>query len=118
MIKIITDSTADVPQSMALENDIAIVPLKVSYHDHDYLDGVTLTRNDFYEALTSEMIFPKTSQPTPNDFLTPFEKIKEAGDECICITLSSSLSGTYQSALLAKKLVDYEKIYIVDSLSV
>ena len=117
MIKIITDSTADVPQSMALENDIAIVPLKVSYHDHDYLDGVTLTRNDFYEALTSETIFPKTSQPTPNDFLTPFEKIKEAGDECICITLSSSLSGTYQSALLAKKLVDYEKIYIVDSLS-
>ena len=117
MIKIVTDSTADISPEMASELNIDIVPLKVCFNDCEYLDGVTLGRDEFYKNLVENGISPKTSQPTPNDYLTAFEKVKEAGDECICITISSALSGTYSSAMLAKKMVDYDKIYIVDSLT-
>ncbi len=64
-----------------------------------------------------EKDFPKTSQPSPQEFLDVFEEVKEKGDELICILLSSALSGTYQSAQLARSMADYDKIYIIDSLS-
>lgn len=117
MIRIVTDSTADIPSKMAEENGISIVPLKVCINDKEYFDGVTIGKDEFYHKLVDEGVFPKTSQPTPNDFLDIFNDIKAKGDECICITLSSSLSGTYQSALLAKKLCEYDNIHIIDSLS-
>ena len=76
-----------------------------------------LKPDDFYELLISSGDFPKTSQPSPQDFADIFEDAKAKGDEIICILLSSALSGTCQSAHLAKDMVDYEGIYIIDSLA-
>ena len=113
MIRILTDSAADI-------NDIAevqIVPLKVQIGGTEYLDGVNLDRDTFYDMLTSTEEFPKTSQPSPQDFLEFFQKAKENGDDLICILLSSALSGTFQSANIAKNIVDYDRIYLIDSLT-
>lgn len=100
MIRILTDSAADI-------NDISnvqIVPLKVQINGTEYLDGVNLDRDTFYDMLTNTSEFQKTSQPSPQDFLEPFQKAKDNGDDLICILLSSALSGTYQSANIAKKI--------------
>lgn len=117
MIKIVTDSTSDIPQSIVDEYGIEVVPLNINIEGKDYQDGVTIQKDEFYEFLVSKPVYPKTSQPSPNDFLKVFNQIKETNDECICITLSSRLSGTYQSAILAKELCEYEGIHIIDSLS-
>ena len=100
------------------ENNIAIAPLKVNIDGTDYLDGVDLERNEFYEILTSTEVFPKTSQPSPQNLVDIFEDVKEKGDECICIMLSSGLSGTYQATVLAKDIVEYENIHLIDSKTV
>lgn len=113
MIRILTDSAADM-------NDISgvdIVPLKVQIDGKEYLDGVNLERDTFYNMLITGKEFPKTSQPAPQDFLAAFEKAKEEKDDLICILLSSALSGTYQSANIAKNIVDYDRIYLIDSLT-
>ncbi|MDD6466765.1 MAG: DegV family protein [Erysipelotrichaceae bacterium] len=93
------------------------VPLTVTLQNKSYLDGIELEKNEFYEKLIASEEFPKTSQPTPQAFLDVFEDVKAKGDELICVLLSSTLSGTYQSALLAKDLVDYDHIHLIDSLS-
>ncbi|MGN1344769.1 MAG: DegV family protein [Traorella sp.] len=117
MIRILVDSTSDLSAEELKQNNYSIVPLKVNINNHEYLDGITLQKDEFYEQLISSGVFPKTSQPSPQAFLDIFEDVKEKKDELICILLSSNLSGTCQSAQLAKEIVDYEKIYIVDSLS-
>ena len=116
MIKIMVDSSSDCRKEDGFF-DIC-VPLTVSIGGKDYRSGVDLSADEFYELLTTSQEFPKTSQPSPEAFAQEFEKIKEAGDEVICLTLSSALSGTYQSAVIAKSMVDYEGIYIVDTLCV
>ena len=116
MIKIMVDSAADCRKEDGFF-DIC-VPLTVSVGGKDYRSGVDLSTDEFYQLLTSAEDFPKTSQPSPEAFAEEFEKIKEAGDEVICFALSSALSGTYQSAMIAKTMVDYEGIYIVDTQSV
>ncbi|MEE0965642.1 MAG: DegV family protein [Bacilli bacterium] len=115
MIRILVDSASDILKNNS--DHIAVVPLSVNINNHVYLDGVDLGHDQFYKMLEEVEEFPKTSQPSPQSFVEEFEKVKEAGDELICIMLSSSISGTYQSAVLAKSIVDYDKIYIVDSLS-
>ena len=117
MIHILVDSAADFSKKEIEEKGIHLVPLQVSFQEEQYLDGVNLERDEFYEKLVHGKAFPKTSQPSPQEFLDVFEEVKEKGDEIICILLSSALSGTYQSAQLARSMADYDKIYIVDSLS-
>lgn len=116
MIKIMVDSSSDCQKDTAGYD--LFVPLTVSIGGTDYHDGENLTADRFYDLLTSEKEFPKTSQPSPEDFVRHFEKIKNDGDELICFTLSSALSGTYQSACIAREMVDYEGIYIIDTLAV
>lgn len=113
MIRLLVDSASD----MSKDDGVYFVPLQVSIDGHDYHDGIDLDRNTFYNLLTTCSEFPKTSQPSPQDFLNIFNEVKFNNDQLICITLSSALSGTYQSAMLAKNIVDYDDIYIVDSLS-
>ena len=113
MIRILVDSASDLTN----DPEVYFVPLQVSINNHDYHDGVDIDRDTFYNLLINTPEFPKTSQPSPQDFLDIFNKVKNDNDELICILLSSSLSGTYQSAMLAKNIVDYDKIYLVDSLS-
>lgn len=117
MIRILVDAAADYQTEELKEKNIDLIPLKVTIGDTTYLDGVDLDRNDFYRILEQSGTFPKTSQPSPQEFLDIFETVKENGDELICILLSSELSGTFQSAVLAKDMADYDKIYLVDSLS-
>ncbi len=114
MIKFLVDSASDI--SNANSDNILVVPLSISMCGKDYLDGVNLTHNQFYEMLTSTNEFPKTSQPSPKAFVDAFESI-DPEDELICVLLSSGVSGTYQSACLAKNIVDNDNIYIVDSLT-
>lgn len=117
MIKLITDSTSDIEKQEAEKYGITIVPLKVIMEGNDYRDRVDLNAEDFYPLLEQCDNLPTTSQPSPQDFLTIYEKAKEANDSIIVITLSSAISGTYQSACIAKDLLDYEDVHIIDSLN-
>ena len=115
MIRILVDSASDVPYINS--ENIYVVPLSVTINDQTYLDGAQLGHDEFYEMLTTTEAFPKSSQPSPSAFAEVFQQAKEKGEELICILLSSGVSGTYQSACLAKNLVEYDKIHIIDSLT-
>ena len=117
MIQLIVDSSADFLKEELESKKMTLVPIAINLNEKLYLDGVDITRDQLYEWLMENNGFPKTSQPSPEDFLKLFEAAKDAGDDVICILLSSALSGTCQSAHLAKNLTDYDNIYIVDSLS-
>lgn len=113
MIKIMVDSGSDSRMDSGLCD--FHIPLTVSIGGKDYLDGQNLTADRFYELLTATEEFPKTSQPSPEMFLESFEKAKEAADEVLCFTISSALSGTYQSAVIAKEMADYDGIYVINT---
>ena len=114
MIRIITDSAADFSVSELRAHNLTAVPLQIVFGDDTYEDGVTLTPDIFWNRIMAGEN-PKTSQPTPDAFLSVFEEAKAAGDSVVCVLLSSGLSGTVQSANLAKSMADYDEIYIVDS---
>lgn len=111
--RIIVDSTADlVPE---IKERVHTVPLTVHFGDEEYIDGVTIDHETFYNRLIESDVLPTTSQATPDAFVKEFDKIKEAGEEAVVITLASKFSGTYQSAMIAAS--EYENIYVVDSTS-
>jgi len=116
-IRIITDSTSDISLTQAKKMNITIVPIKVIFGDKEYKEGVEITMEGFYEQLISSSKLPTTSQPSPDDFLELFEQAKEAGDGVVVILIAGKLSGTYQSATIAKEMSGYEKIYLVDSMT-
>lgn len=108
--RIIVDSTADL--SAESKAKLGIVPLTVHFGDYEYLDGVTIDHKTFYEKLIESDELPTTSQATPDSFMKEFEKINKDGDSAVVITISSKLSGTYQSAVIAAE--DFDNIYVVD----
>ena len=112
--RIIIDSTMDL--SPELKSKVSIVPLTVHFGNEEYIDGVTIDHKAFYEKLVETDVHPSTSQATPDTFIKEFEKAKAAGEGAVVITLSSKLSGTYQSAQIAAE--DYENVFLVDSGSV
>lgn len=114
MIRIVTDSAADLPKEMIEKYDITIVPLTVSIEGKEYAEGVDISPEEFYEKMSATAELPKTSQPTPGLFKDAFSKYGTE-DEVLCLTLSSKLSGTYQSAVLAKDMVE-TKVTVFDSL--
>ena len=116
MIRFLVDTSSDYTVEEVKAKDMALVPLHITLGENDYRDAYDLTKDGFYELLTSNEEFPKTSQPTPQDFVDVFEDAQEKGDELICILLSSKLSGTYQSATLSKSIVEYDNIHLIDSL--
>ena len=109
--KIIVDSTADLMPN--IKERVHVVPLTVHFGNEEYIDGVTIDHKTFYEKLIETDVLPTTSQATPGAFQKVFEEISKAGDEAIVITLSSKLSGTYQSANIAAE--DFKNIHIIDS---
>ena len=113
-VRIIVDSSTDVSEKY--REKIQFVPLTVRFGDKEYLDGVELSKHQFYEMLVESDVLPTTSQATPAAFAEYLESVASAGDSAVVITLSSKLSGTYQSAVLAAE--DYPNIYVVDSPSV
>ena len=114
-MRIITDSAADFSAAELKQYNVTAVPLQVVFDEDCYEDGVTLTPEIFWTRIMSGEN-PKTSQPTPDAFLSAFEAAKAAGESVVCVLLSSGLSGTVQSAMLAKSMCDYDDIHIVDSL--
>lgn len=117
MIRILLDSSADFSAEEAKVRNMELVPINITFGDKNYLDGVDINKDEFYELLTSTETFPMTAQPSPQDFLDIFEDAKEKGDQLIYLSLSSALSGTFQSATLAKNMAEYDDIYLVDTLS-
>ncbi|WP_026495269.1 DegV family protein [Butyrivibrio sp. WCD3002] len=113
-IRIITDSASDIPQDKAKEWGITVIPLKVRFGEEEFLDGVTLTSDMFYSRLVESDELPKTSQIPPYEFEEEFEKAVEAGDDVICLTLSSGVSGCYQSACIAAQEFD-GKVRVIDT---
>ncbi len=116
-VRLLIDSASDYDIKEAQKNNLFFVPLSINFGDTSYADGVTIEKNEFYEMLLNGDVYPKTAQPAPNLFLEHFNAAKEAGDELVAIVLSSGLSGTLQSALIAKDLCEYDGIHVVDSLN-
>lgn len=118
-VKVITDSTSDIPKELIKELDITVIPLKVHFGEETFTDGESMSAASFYQRLASSTDrLPTTSQPSPMDFEQAYRQaIEEGYSEIISIHLSSALSGTFQSAVLAKQIVETEKvkIEIVDS---
>jgi DegV family protein with EDD domain len=117
MIKIVTDSTAYLREDYVREHDIRIVPLCVHFGDRDFKEGVDLSYEEFYDRLKNAPELPTTSQPSAGAFRQVFQELAEAGHEIIAMTISSRLSGTWNSAMAARDMLPDAEISIVDSLS-
>lgn len=111
-VRIITDSTVDLTRETMAR--IKAVALSVRFGDQEYQDGVTISPDQFYRMLTESEELPTTSQPTPAAFEDAYREAVEAGDEVVCITVASKLSGTYQSATIAAEEFP-GKVFVVDS---
>ncbi len=114
-VNIIVDSTADITEDV--KERLTVVPLTLRFGDEEYIEGVTIQKKEFYQKLIESDVLPKTSQAVPADFSDIFEKIAAAGESAVVITLSSKLSGTWQSAMIAAREHE-ESIYVVDSRNV
>ena len=113
-VRIITDSGIDLPGE--LDPRLTVIPLGITFGTTTYADGVDLTNDRFYEMLIESDELPKTSQATPYAYQQVFEQVRAAGEEAVVITLSSALSGTYQSAVTAA--ADYPEVHVVDGKNV
>lgn len=117
MIKIVTDSTAYLPDEYARQHDIRVVPLYVHFGAEAFKEGIELSDEEFYRRLKEAPELPTTSQPSAGEFYEVFEELVEAGNEIITLTISSKLSGTWNSAMAAKEMLPNDPISVVDSLS-
>lgn len=118
-VRIVTDSTADLPQELAEQYGIIIVPLKVMFENEVYRDGMDIDAADFYKRMREKHnTLPTTSQPSPGEFVAVYESLTLKGNSVISIHISSALSGTFHSAQLAKTMVDSKDIFVIDSRSV
>lgn len=119
MVQIIADSTCDLPAERAREAGVQIVPLTVSFGKEHFLDGIDLTASQFYARLAQSPTLPTTSQINPACFQAVFQEVLDRGDDVAGIFLSSELSGTYQSACIARGMVSApERVFLVDSRTV
>jgi DegV family protein with EDD domain len=115
-IKIITDSTADLPKEIVDEYGIRIMPLMVNFGSNSYRDGFDLSSSDFYKKLINSKELPTTSQINPPSFITAYKKELQNDNSVISIHLSSKGSGTYQSAIMAREALGDDRITVIDSL--
>lgn len=121
-VHVVTDSTADVtPETLreyGLGDALHIVPLTVHFGDTEYRDGVTLSTSEFYQILARSKEMPRTSQPSPAAFVDQYTRISKPGDTILSFHISSKLSGTYQSALLAARQLTDRQIEVIDTRTV
>lgn len=115
-VKILFDSASDINLKEAKELGAELIPIKIRFDQEEFLDGVTLSREEFFKKLTASEALPQTSQINPEEFSGAFERLTANGDEVVCITISSKLSGTYSNAVSAAQ--EYgDKVCVVDSLN-
>lgn len=117
-IKIITDSTLDIPVDLIKKNDIEVMPLLINFGEDSYLDGVEITPAEMIERINKENVLPTTAQITPTRFEETFKKYLDQGYKIVTLLLSSEMSGTYQSACIAKDMLETEDIIVIDSRNV
>lgn len=117
MIKILVDAASDITKEEAYEKNIDILPIEITLDSNVFIEGENITRNEFYEMMLNQKGFAKTSLVPPQKFFEYFKQQKDQNNEVIYIGLSSKLSGTFNSAFMAKEQVEYDSIYLVDSLS-
>lgn len=116
-VKIVTDSTSDLPAALVRELGITVVPLFVNFGQDSYLDGVDLQAEDFYQKLVQSPMLPTTSQPTPAAFTEVYQKLSRETEEIVSIHISPKLSGTYNSAELGRAAMSGgTRIELIDSL--
>lgn len=114
-VRIVVDSTADTTPE--IRDRLTVVPLTVHFGDQEYVDGITITHKQFYEKLVESDVMPTTSQPTPEAFADVFRQAEQADEQVVVLTVSSKLSGTYQSATIAA--ADFSgRVWVVDTQSV
>lgn len=111
-VKIVVDSTADLAAS--IRHRFTVVPLSILFGDDEYLDGVTISHEEFYQKLVESDVLPTTSQASPGQFMETFQSLVEDGHDVVCITVSGKLSGTAQSASMAAESFP-GRVFVVDS---
>ena len=117
MVRIVTDSTADLTEEQQEAAGITVVPLNVHFGDQVFRDHTDLTADEFFRRLKASPQLPRTSQPSVGAFEEVLRSLRQNRDEIVCVHLSSKVSGTYNAALMAAKAVDPDAIEVVDSLS-
>lgn len=118
MVRIITDGASDMTAQRAAELNIDVIPMRVFFSQESFLDGMDITQEEFFARLSSSEELPTTSQLNPDDFLELFRKYAAQGDQVVGIFVSTGLSGTCQSACIAREMVEGGEIHIVDSRTV
>ncbi len=116
-VKIVVDSTCDLPRELRESHGITMVPLRVHFDPEVYLDHVDLTPSQFYEKLRTSSVHPRTSQPSPAEFAEVYGRLGGDGSRIVSIHLSANMSGTYQSAVLGKSMVPGVEVEVIDSRS-
>jgi DegV family protein with EDD domain len=114
-VKVVTDSTSDLPKDLAEELGVTVVPLTVYFGEEAYKDGVEMSSSDFFKRLTSGNVIPRTTQPTVGDFEAAYRPLAEQGHEILSVHVSDKLSGTMNSARAGALEVPNAKIEIVDT---
>jgi DegV family protein with EDD domain len=117
-VKVVTDSTSDIPPEVAQELGITVVPLFIHFGNEVYQDGIDLSADEFYRRLVAEPKLPKTSAPPSNVLMETYERLAAESDEIISIHISTKLSATYNSALIGKRGVKVGcRVEVIDSFS-
>lgn len=114
VIQIITDSSADLPLSVIKEFKIHTVPLTIQVNGKEYTEGEDITPQEFYREMAASSELPKTAQPSPSSFVRIFSELAEQG-QVLCLTISSKLSGTFNSANLGKEISGNPEVFVFDT---
>lgn len=118
MVKILTDSSCDLSPARCQELGVEMLPITVNFGSESYRANIDINNEEFYRKLAEASELPKTAQISPAFFEEKFREYKENGDDVVCLFISSMMSGTLQTARIAKNLVGAEKIYLPDTLNV
>ena len=119
MVKIVTDSTSDIPAPIAEALGITIVPVYVIFGGNAYRDRVDISEDELYQRMVDGPVHPTTSTPSPGDFADVFNRLAEDSNEIVFIALTSKKSALYEAALLGKEAVKKKcRIEVIDSLSI
>ena len=118
MVKILTDSSCDISLERCAELGVELLPITVNFGDQSYRANLDITTEEFYDKLAAAQELPKTAQITPAQFEKIFKPYQESGDDVVCLFISSKMSGTLQSARVAKNILGAENILLPDTLNV
>jgi DegV family protein with EDD domain len=118
MIRVLVDSASSISPEVAQQLGLHLIPMKVSFGEETFLDGITLDARGFYDRLMARHHLPITSQPSAGEFLDVFQRLTADGSELLCILISHQMSGTLSSAEAARDMLPERSIHIFNSLSV